>query len=806
MKEMKKTKAQLVREVEQLRRRVSELEATPGKKADAEKALRESEERFRLIAESIQEVFWMSTPGIEEMLYVSPAYEELWGRSTESLYKTPQSFIDGIHPEDRERVVAALSGHARGAWDLDYRILRPDGSMRWIQDRGFPIKDEHGNVRLMTGVARDVTEQRRAQELLQEKNEVLESIFSNVQFLVAYMDKNFNFIQVNPAYAEADNREPEFFVGKNHFGLYPNEENEAIFRTVVKTGQPYHVYDKPFEYAGLPERGVTYWDWSLFPVKGPGGTVTGVVLSLVNTTERRRAQESSQITERRFHHIFEAVPVSIWIEDFSQVIDGIEGLKTQGVKDFRDYFMDHPDFVQASLERVKIVDVNKKSLAMFGAGNKDELKIALNRVFLPETLQVFQEELVALAQRKGTFESEVSVQTLQGETKHIFFNISFPEEQSQFDDVLVSIMDITRRKNAEEALHASRVLLEKTFASLEEVVFVVDVTTRTIINCNAAIEKVFGYTTDEVIGRNTELLHVDREMYKQFGRGLYPALDAEGVFRCEFQMRRKDGSVFLTEHTVTQIIDEKGRRIHVVSVLRDITERKRTEDALRRSQEQLRNLSAQLLDAHEAERKLVARELHDSIGASLTALKFGLERYFDRLQEKEIVSEGTRPEDLVALVKETIKETRRIQQNLRPLILDNLGVSVALRSLCREIEKLYPGIRLNHVLDVPEEEIPEPLKIVLYRVSQEALNNAVKHSGAKAVDLSLRKVEGHIELTVQDDGKGFDPRKIPEGDRVERDRMGLTNMKERSELSGGTFSMTSSKGKGTVIRASWPCD
>jgi len=146
----------------------------------------------------------------------------------------------------------------------------------------------------------EIRERKQTEEVLLETKELLETVFSSINLLVAYMDTNFNFIRVNRAYAEADGRVPEFFIGKNHFALYPNKENEEIFRKVVKTGKPYFASEKPFEYAEHPERGVTYWDWSLQPVKGPGGKVSGVVLSLVNVTERKRAQEAGRESEHRY--------------------------------------------------------------------------------------------------------------------------------------------------------------------------------------------------------------------------------------------------------------------------------------------------------------------------------------------------------------------------------------------------------------------------------------------------------------------------------------------------------------------------
>jgi PAS domain S-box-containing protein len=148
-------------------------------------------------------------------------------------------------------------------------------------------------------------------------------------------------------------------------------------------------------------------------------------------------------------------------------------------------------------------------------------------------------------------------------------------------------LELGERKQAEEALRASNLLLEKTFSSLNEVVFVVEPNTRTIIACNPAAESIFGYSEKEMIGRNTEFLHVDRAMYEEFGRELAAALDTDGVFHTEYQVRRKDGSVLSTEHTVTEIVDDSGRRTGLVSVVRDITERKRAEEQLQAAREML---------------------------------------------------------------------------------------------------------------------------------------------------------------------------------------------------------------------------
>ena len=131
----------------------------------AEDALRESETRFRQIAENIHEVFWMSDPRIPQILYISPAYEGIWGRSCQSLYASPTSWIDAIHPEDRVRGITAFEQQCHGErTEVEYRIVHLDGSVRWIRDRGFPIHDHTGQVYRITGIAEDITEQKRGEE------------------------------------------------------------------------------------------------------------------------------------------------------------------------------------------------------------------------------------------------------------------------------------------------------------------------------------------------------------------------------------------------------------------------------------------------------------------------------------------------------------------------------------------------------------------------------------------------------------------------------------------------------------------
>ena len=233
----------------------------------------------------------------------------------------------------------------------------------------------------------------------------------------------------------------------------------------------------------------------------------------------------------------------------------------------------------------------------------------------------------------------------------------------------------------------------------------------------------------------------------------------------------------------------------------EIDERKRTEDTLRETQKQLRFVSAQRLIAQEQERRKIATEIHDSIGSALSAIKFKVDSTMQQMEKGSAPSESL--EGLLPTVQQAIEESRRIQMNLRPSILDDLGILPTIQWQCREYQNMYPHIRIEKRIDLPEDKIPDSLKTVIYRISQEALNNIAKHGKANLVIFSLQNVDGTIELAIQDNGQGFNVRETLSKESSKRG-LGLSSMRERAELSGGSFAIESAEGKGTIIRASWP--
>jgi signal transduction histidine kinase len=240
----------------------------------------------------------------------------------------------------------------------------------------------------------------------------------------------------------------------------------------------------------------------------------------------------------------------------------------------------------------------------------------------------------------------------------------------------------------------------------------------------------------------------------------------------------------------------------IIALVEDIEEQKQAEMALKSSEEKLRILSARLIDSQEKERKLITRELHDSIGASLSAIKFALESRLDQNDNRCDNSKGISLKQIIAMVKETIEETQRISTSLRPSILDDMGILKTIGWICRKFNEIYSDIHIEQTIEIQEEEVPEPLKIVICRIVQEALNNIAKHAQAERVIVSIRNISEVLELRVEDNGQGFDMVRML-SEEMSTTGMGLSGMKDRIELSGGMFDITSEKGKGTTIHAVW---
>ena len=287
---------------------------------------------------------------------------------------------------------------------------------------------------------------------------------------------------------------------------------------------------------------------------------------------------------------------------------------------------------------------------------------------------------------------------------------------------------------------------------------------------------------------------------------LLPLLLPEVIRRCRDRKAREwmDNAMRRTYDGLERRIQERTRELTLAnqSLTREIDQRKKAQKALEKSERQLRVLSKKLMDAQENERRAVAGEIHDSISSSLVAVKYSIQNRIDQIEQCLPPGEENPLDYILSLVQNTIDETRRIMISLRPSMLDDLGLLPTIGWWCREFGSVYKDIDIETQIPVTEEEVPDDLKIVIYRILQEALNNAARHSRAKLVSVSLFRRDNRLVFSVKDDGEGFDVREAMKRNDL-TSGLGLSGMRERAQLSGGRFFIESSPGKGTRVEALW---
>ena len=209
-----------------------------------------------------------------------------------------------------------------------------------------------------------------------------------------------------------------------------------------------------------------------------------------------------------------------------------------------------------------------------------------------------------------------------------------------------------------------------------------------------------------------------------------------------------------------------------------------------------------LLMGEEKEIKRIARELHHDLPDSLSILKLDLEMAIHQIGGNQIKLGTECLERLSLKIQEIGNQVRRIGMHLWPPTLDDLGILTTISWLSREFQNTYPGVQITIQTDIQERDMPDFLKYAIYKILQEALENVAKHSKANLVHLFLSKSNSSIELTLQDNGEGFDIKRETLADS--RPGLGLDSMRKRAEITGGSFTMDSAIRKGTIIRASWP--
>jgi PAS domain S-box-containing protein len=359
---------------------------------------------------------------------------------------------------------------------------------------------------------------------------------------------------------------------------------------------------------------------------------------------------------------------------------------------------------------------------------------------------------------------------------------------------------VTKRRAADRALQSVEARVSGIIESAMDAIVAVDGGQR-IVLFNAAAEKVFRRPRAAVLGQPLDMLIPER--LRGAHRGHIEHFERTGVSSRRMGDQavlvglRADGEEFPVEASISQH-SEDGRKLFTV-ILRDITRRVRGEEALNRSREELRELASAMNSIREQEKSRIARELHDELGQALTALKLDV----TWLAERTPAGQTTTAEKLgamQAMIDRTVAAIRRISSDLRPLILDDLGLVPAAEWLAQDFTQ-RTGVPCQLVVGSGDLEFRDPHATAIFRILQESLTNVARHAEARRVEVALDRADGAVTLDVRDDGRGFST-----GDPRRPGSFGLAGLRERAQLLGGDVRIESRPGQGTTVHVRIPLE
>ena len=424
------------------------------------------------------------------------------------------------------------------------------------------------------------------------------------------------------------------------------------------------------------------------------------------------------------------------------------------------------------------------------------VELAINS-YVPESRHILSEALNQALTKGEPFDKEL--QMITAKQHKIWVRLIGQAYHANGKIVKISgmLQDITERKLAEEAL----VKMKKAIYASGEAIFLTD-KQGVFTYINPAFTSLYGFTEKEIVGKSTPSILksgvLDKSVYEIFWENLLNGNEVRG----DIINRKKDGTLIDIESSSSPIFDEEKKIIGFLGIQRDITERKLAEEALKNSQQQLRNFASHLQNIREEEKIAIAREIHDELGQILVALKIDLGLFKQKVsREKRCINSEdilSQFDSLSGMVDKTIKTTRRIMTGLRPEIIDSLGFIEAARSYVLEFEERY-HLPCQFDCTIMKLSITPQQSVALFRILQEALTNVVKHAKATAVKIKVDIDSHKLILEIADNGIGFDKSRT-----VRQDSFGMIGMKERVILLESKLVIKGKTGKGTSVRVEMP--
>ena len=404
--------------------------------------------------------------------------------------------------------------------------------------------------------------------------------------------------------------------------------------------------------------------------------------------------------------------------------------------------------------------------------------------------------LYSVLEKQKLYSAEIRCRHRDGRDMICRFNASRIGTNLTDKQIMVTYEDITEQKRVENALRESEEKYRSIFENSPLGICQTTLDGR-FIKVNPALAQILGYESPyEVI---TSVADIAGQVYADPSRRaevLKQTVENRGLVVHEDEYVRKDGRKWVGHLFLKMIRDENGMPHHLDGFVEDVTDKKEMEERLQVTMKHLRTLSHRLLEVQETERRHIARELHDEIGQSLTALRIGLKRAERSVKGKSTIAILN---ENIKIVDGLIKQVRTLSIELLPAILDDFGLVAALEWYVKWVTE-RAEMQGQFFTEFAEERLAPFIEVTCFRIVQEALTNAIRHSNARNVMIRLGQQNGELHLMIKDDGDGFNVTKIHK--RALKGRsFGLIGMQERASLAGGRLEFKSQAGKGTEIHA-----
>lgn len=585
-------------------------------------------------------------------------------------------------------------------------------------------------------------QRKQVEKALQENEGRYRTLAEAAQDFIYLITPDMRLEYINAAGAKQYKVHPEGIIGKPLSEIFPPEIYERQQRNVGKvfqTGEHVNVehwYEFP--------TGGLWLSIRLVPITNESGEITYVLGISRDITERKQAQQALKESEQKYRALIENT------NDIAYHIDA-QGVLIYLGPQVRRYGIEPEEALSAGFWEFIFPEDREKL-----AGDL-ERTLATGEEFPTE---------FRLIDRDG------HIHWLEEEGKANY------DESGKITGISGMLRDITGRKRAEEALRESKERLSVFMESALDAFALFD-SEMNLVEINKAGLRFLGADTkkEDVIGKNIRKLYPGIEEEERYDKYLKVIETGKPLFFDAVVPHQQSGNLHLTVR-IFKVIDGLGM------IVTDITEQK--------------EFGRRIVEAHEEERRKISGELHDNVGQLLTAAKMRIDRLRD-----------TRYDNMAALTKElsevshilsdVLEKTRDLSHRLRPPLLDQLGLVAALRSLATQFES-NTGAAVLIETDRAEKQLPPNIELLIYRVVQEALTNVARHAAASKVRVRLTVSEERIELSIGDNGKGFDVAAIAR----RTDCMGVRSMREKVTNSGGAFRLDSEVGKGTTLQVTLP--